>query len=353
MTEGPPRPYTEFIPDYLKNSIGRWVSHRVDKTGIIEHVDDAGRKIYTLKAAATPNGRYSTDTMRKISGLARRYSGGSMRFTQGINPEFIVKSHEDAVSLRKELRELGFPVGGWGDHLWNISSCAGYFHCALAATDAPSITQSVVNDLADYFDKNELPAKLTIAASGCPSSCGNSFLTDISISGIHTEVPVVTEEVRNCDLQGTAFTCPVGAIQLKNLPNGEKTIEIREKLCIGCGLCVGACGGIIFRTPELTDGHAIAIGGKASASSYGTTLGRIVVPFLPNEPPHYEKTVGVIRNIVDTWRKDARKGERIADWVERIGWEKFFEKTRLPFYHQNLEYLDLRGITTMRNGSGK
>lgn len=353
MTEGPPRPYTGFIPEYLKDSMGKWVSHRVDDKGIIEHVDSQGKKIYTLKAAATPNGRYSTETVRKISGLARKYGGGSMRFTQGINMEFILKNHEDALAIRKELNDLGFPVGGWENHLWNVSSCAGYFHCALAATDAPSIAQSVVNDLAGYFDKDELPAKLTIAASGCPSSCGGSFLTDISISGIHTEIPVVTEDVKSCDLQGTAFTCPVGAIQLKSLPNNEKTIEIRESLCIGCGLCVGACGGIIFQTPEETDGHSIAIGGKASASSYGTTIGRVVVPFMPNEPPHYEKTVKVIRNIVDTWRKDARKGERIADWLERIGWEKFYEKTRLPFYHQSLEYFDLRGITTIRNGSGK
>lgn len=353
MTEGPPRPYTQYIPEYLKESLGKWESHKIDKMGIIEHTDVNGKKLYTMKTAATPNGRYSTPTLRKFAELARKYSGGSLRFTGGLNPEFIMKTHDDALALRKELYELGFPVGGWEHHLWNVSSCAGYFHCALAATDAPSVAQSVVNDLAKYFDEEELPAKLTIAASGCPSSCGGSFLTDISISGIHTEIPVVTEDVKSCDLQGTAFTCPVGAIQLKSLPNNEKTIEIRDKLCIGCGLCLGACGGIIFRTPELTDGHSIAIGGKASASSYGTTLGRVVVPFLPNEPPHYEKTVNVIRNIVDTWRKDAKKGERIADWIERIGWEKFFEKTHLPFYHQSVEYFDLRGITTIRNGSGK
>lgn len=353
MIEGAPRPYTKYIPEFLQDSIGKWVTHRLLESGIMEHLDSEGKKIYTVKAGATPNGRYSTETMRKISALAREYAGGSVRFTQGLNIEFVTENLQNAEELKEELHKMGFPVGGWKNHLWNMSSCAGYFHCALAATDAPSVLQSIANDLHKYYNEEELPAKLAIAVAGCPNSCGGSFLTDISVNGIHTEVPVVTEAVKNCDLQGTAFTCPVGAIQLKTNKEGEKTIEIRESMCIGCGLCVGACAGIVFTTPEETDGHSIAIGGKASASKYGTTLGRIVVPFLPNEPPYYEKTVAVIRKIVETWKKDAKKGERIADWVDRIGWEKFFDKTGLPFFDQNLEALDVRGIMTLRNGSGK
>lgn len=353
MIEGPPRPYTNYIPAILRESVGKWVGHDIVDEGIIEHRDSSGKAVYTVKAAATPNARYSTDTMRKISALARKYSGGSMRFTQGLNMEFITDSVESAWKLRDELKALGFPVGGWGKHLWNLTSCAGYFHCALAATDSPSVLQSIANDLSAYFNEEELPAKLAISVSGCPSSCGGSFLPDISVCGLHTEIPVVTEDVKKCDLQGTAYTCPVGAIQLKQSPGGERSLEIREKLCIGCGLCVGACSGIIFRTPEETDGHAIIIGGRASASRIGTTLGRVVVPFMPNEPPYYPKTVRAIRRIVEAWKDDAIDGERIADWVERIGWEKFYQKAGLPFYEQSMEYLDIRGITTLRNGSGQ
>lgn len=353
MIEGAPRPYTNFIPEFLKDSLGKWVTHRLLESGIMEHIDSEGKKVYTVKIGSTPNGRYSTETMRKISSLSKKYAGSAIRFTQGLNIEFVTKDLKDAEMLKEELNKLGFPVGGWKNHLWNMSSCAGYFHCALAATDAPSVLQSIANDLHKYYNEEELPAKLTIAVAGCPNSCGGSFLTDISINGIHTEVPVITEDVKNCDLQGTAFVCPVGAIQLKVNPKGEKTIEIRENMCIGCGLCVGACAGIIFTTPEETDGHSIAIGGKASASRYGTTLGRIVIPFLPNEPPKYEKTVSAVRKIIETWKRDAKKGERIADWVDRIGWEKFFIKTGLPFFHQNMEGLDLRAIMTLRDGSGK
>jgi len=75
-----------------------------------------------------------------------------------------------------------------------------------------------------------------------------------------------------------------------------------------------------------------------------------VIPYLPNEPPYYPKTVAAVVRIVETWKKDARKGERIADWIDRIGWEKFFEKTGLPFFEQDMEYLDIRGIMTLREG---
>lgn len=351
--EGPPRPYMNYLPEILKESAGKWIMHEVVEPGVIAHTDTNGKKLFTVHTASPPNGRYSTDTLRKISALARKYGGNGMRFTQAYGMEFIVKDLDAVKNIKGELKSLGFPVGGWGGHLWNMTSCAGYFHCALAAVDAPSLLQAIGNDLSKYFNEEELPAKLAISVSGCPSSCGNSFLPDISIGGIHTEIPVVTEAAKNCDIQGTAFSCPVGAIQLKPLPDGTRTLEIRESLCIGCGLCLGACGGIIFQTPEKTDGHALMVGGKAAASRQGTTLGRVVVPFLPNDVPHYTKTVKAVRKIVETWKEDAKKGERMADWIERIGWEKFFERTGLPFFEQSMEYLDIRGITTLRNVSGR
>jgi sulfite reductase beta subunit len=38
-----------------------------------------------------------------------------------------------------------------------------------------------------------------------------------------------------------------------------------------------------------------------------------------------------IRKIVDAYAKNANKYERLGDWAERIGWEKFFEVCDIPF----------------------
>ena len=38
-----------------------------------------------------------------------------------------------------------------------------------------------------------------------------------------------------------------------------------------------------------------------------------------------------MRNIVEVWRQHARRGERMGEWIERIGWERFFALTGIPF----------------------
>ena len=35
--------------------------------------------------------------------------------------------------------------------------------------------------------------------------------------------------------------------------------------------------------------------------------------------------------------KDARGGERYGEWIERIGWEKFFEMTGLEFTDKHID----------------
>ncbi len=348
--DGPMRPYTEYVPEFMKDMKGELAYHSMVESGIVEHVRKDGTRMYSIKVSSPVNGRYSTETMRQLSSIARKYGGGSFRFTNANNLEFFANNIENAREIKGEVEKLGLFAGGWGNHLWSISSCAGYFHCALAATDAPSIAKAVGNALFPYFNDKDLPAKVGLSFSGCPSSCGGGFLTDISVIGIHTEVPVVTENARNCDLLGTTMVCPVGCIQIENRPDNTKTIKIRNELCIGCGLCVGACEGIIFEHPEKTDGHAIIVGGKASASDGGTKLGRVVIPYLPNEPPYYPTTVKYIVKIIEAWKDHARKGERISTWINRIGWYNFFKTTDIPFFPQNIDDLDLRAIDELKEG---
>ncbi|MFN3407081.1 MAG: sulfite reductase, dissimilatory-type beta subunit, partial [Caldimicrobium sp.] len=49
------------------------------------------------------------------------------------------------------------------------------------------------------------------------------------------------------------------------------------------------------------------------------------------EPPRWPTAVKWIRKILETYSKHANKYERVGDWIERIGWERFFELTEIPF----------------------
>jgi len=35
--------------------------------------------------------------------------------------------------------------------------------------------------------------------------------------------------------------------------------------------------------------------------------------------------VAVVKHIVETWRQHAQPGERLADFIERVGWTKFLD----------------------------
>jgi len=42
-------------------------------------------------------------------------------------------------------------------------------------------------------------------------------------------------------------------------------------------------------------------------------------------------------NILKVYKADGRPWERMGEWIERIGWPRFFEMTGLPFTKYHIE----------------
>jgi len=97
-----------------------------------------------------------------------------------------------------------------------------------------------------------------------------------------------------------------------------------------CGNCYTMCPAMPL-ADKTGDGVAIMVGGKISNRMTTPKFSKVVVPFIPNEPPRWPKMTKVIKKILDTYAADARKYERLGDWANRIGWERFFEKCGLEF----------------------
>lgn len=85
------------------------------------------------------------------------------------------------------------------------------------------------------------------------------------------------------------------------------------------------------------DGIAIMVGGKVSNRLGMPKFSKVVVAYIPNEPPRWPSLTNTVRTIVDTYAAHARKYERMGDWIERIGWQDFFKLTGLKFTHHLID----------------
>jgi sulfite reductase beta subunit len=88
-----------------------------------------------------------------------------------------------------------------------------------------------------------------------------------------------------------------------------------------------------------TDGDGIVLmaGGKVSNRISDPKFSKVVVAFLPNEMPRWPTMTDTIQRMVEAYAKGANKYERLGDWADRIGWEKFFEVCELDFTHHLID----------------
>jgi sulfite reductase beta subunit len=56
-----------------------------------------------------------------------------------------------------------------------------------------------------------------------------------------------------------------------------------------------------------------------------------------------------VKNLVDVYAKNARKYERMGEWIERIGWPRFFELTGIPFTKYHIDDFTHAGETYHRS----
>jgi sulfite reductase beta subunit len=192
-----------------------------------------------------------------------------------------------------------------------------------------------MDELFDYFVTMKLPAQVRIALACCLNMCGAVHASDIAILGVHRKPPMIDHSriTGVCELPLAIASCPLGAVKpAKAEVDGKtiKTVKVNNDRCMYCGNCYTMCPAMPLADPE-GDGIAILVGGKVSNSRSAPKFSKLVIPFLPNTPPRWPETVEAVKNILETYAGDARKYERIGEWAERIGWEKFFEKCNIPF----------------------
>ncbi len=343
---GPPS-YDKFLPPLVKKNYGKWKYHENLAPGVLCHVAESGDRIYTVRAG-TPR-LTSIQTLRLFAALADKYCGGYLRFTSRNNVEFLLEDKGKIEPLKKELAAAGFPVGGTNNAISNIVHTQGWVHCHSAATDASGLVKCVMDDLCEHFTHEDLPAKLRIAVACCLNMCGAVHCSDIAILGIHRRPPKIKHDVlpRVCEVPTLISACPTGAIRPKTV-DGKNSVEVIEEQCMYCGNCYTVCPAMPLADPE-NDGLSIWVGGKVSNARSAPKFSKLAIPFLPNNPPRWPEVVEAVSKIVDVYAKHARKHERLGEWIERVGWPRFFQLTGFEFTRYHIDDFRHAGLSFARS----
>jgi dissimilatory sulfite reductase beta subunit len=352
ITDIGPRHYSEFLPPVIKNNRGKWLWHEILEPGVLMHKAESGDEVYTVRVGAPRI--MSVETLREALDIADKHCDGYLRFTTRNNIEFMVDSKDKVGSLKDDLNSrkhtggsFKFPVGGTGAGITNIVHTQGWIHCHTPATDASGTVKVVLDELFEDFQQMRMPAQIRISMACCLNMCGAVHCSDIAILGYHRKPPIIdNNEVDNlCEIPLAVAACPTAAIrpsktEIKDPKTGEpksvKTVAIKNERCMFCGNCYTMCPALPLADAE-GDGLVIMAGGKVSNRISNPKFSKVVVAFIPNETPRWPTLAKVVRQIVEAYAKGARKYERLGDWAERIGWERFFEACDLEFTHHLID----------------
>jgi len=344
---GPPH-YEKFLPPAIKANYGKWKYHEKVKPGVMVHVSESGDKLYTVRVASPR--LLSIQKIRQFCDIADKYCDGYLRFTSRNNIEFMTTKKENIDPLIKDVEALGHLVGGIGRAISNIVHTQGWVHCHSAATDASGVVKCVMDDLADYFTgKKKVPGKLRIALACCLNMCGAVHCSDIAILGIHRKPPKVKHDdlKKVCEIPSVVASCPTAAIR-PAVVDGKQSVEVIENLCMYCANCFSVCPAMPLADAE-NDGISIWVGGKVSNARTEPMFSKLAIPFLPNNPPRWPEVTQAVRNLVEVWAANALPNERMGEWINRIGWPRFFEKTGIEFTKQHIDDYRYAGLSLKRS----
>ncbi len=347
ITDIGPRNYEEFYPPVIKKNKGKWLYHEILQPGVLVHVSETGDEVYTVRAGGAR--LMSVTHIREICEIADKHCGGHVRFTTRNNIEFMVDSKDKVQPLIDDLESrkfdggsFKFPVGGTGAGITNVIHTQGWIHCHTPATDASGTVKATLDTVFDDFKNMRLPAHLRISMACCLNMCGAVHCSDIAILGYHRKPPMVDHAYldKMCEIPLAIAACPTAAIKPKKVELEDGTtvnsVEVNQKRCMFCGNCYTMCPALPLQDKE-GDGIVLMVGGKVSNRISSPKFSKVVVAFIPNEMPRWPTMTDTIKKIVETYANDARKYERLGEWAERIGWERFFEKCGLEFTHHLID----------------
>ena len=252
----------------------------------------------------TRNGRITTDEVRSIAEAADRFGSGKVAMTSRLTIEIQGVPYDNMEPLMAFLKEHNLETGGTGPKVRPVVSCKGTT-CQYGLIDTFSLSEKIHEKFYVGYHHVGLPHKFKIAVGGCPNNCVKPDLNDLGIVGQQV-MKRDLEKCRGCKKCQVELTCP---IKIASVKEGKLDTEG----CNNCGRCLGKCP--FHVCDEFQIGYKVYIGGRWGKR---VAQGKALDVILTDE----NKVLSLVEKCILLFKEQGNPGERFADTVARIGFEK-------------------------------
>ena len=143
---------------------------------------------YVVASITLPLGDLASWQMRELAGIARRFSGDSVRTTVEQNMVLRWVSETDLPDLYRELTRVGLGAPGAGT-IVDVTACPGTDTCKLGISSSRGLAGELRTRLAaKSYALDEAVKNLRIKISGCFNSCGQHHIADMGFYGMSINV---------------------------------------------------------------------------------------------------------------------------------------------------------------------
>ncbi|HVA94973.1 MAG TPA: nitrite/sulfite reductase [Candidatus Dormibacteraeota bacterium] len=188
---------------------------------------------YVVVTIALPLGDITSNQLRALADIARRFTRETVRTTVEQNMVLRWVSQSDLVEVHKALEAAELAAPGAGTII-DVATCPGTDTCKLGISSSRGLAGELRKRLTEKnFQLDEAVNNLHIKISGCFNSCGQHHVSDLGFYGVsrkmagyavpHFQVVLGGQWENN----GNSYGLPVIAIPSKNIPEAVSRLTGR------------------------------------------------------------------------------------------------------------------------------
>lgn len=254
----------------------------------------------------TRNGKITAEECEAVAEAARRFGNGEVAMTTRLTMEVQCVPYRNIEPMREFLAQYGLTTGGTGKKVRPVVSCKGTT-CQYGLIDTYALSLAIHERFYVGMRDVTLPHKFKIAVGGCPNNCVKPELNDIGVVG-QRHVEIDYDQCRGCKVCQIEKACPMKAAKV-----ADGKVCVDYDVCTRCGRCFGKCPFGAFSKER--SGYRVSIGGRwGKKSAKAQSLNKFFIS--------EEEVMQVIERAIILFRDQGEAGERFADTINRLGFEK-------------------------------